>query len=318
MRDSTDLYFEGIGKTPLLTRDDEARLATDIADGVTAKEKFQETFGSQYEESSTYSALTQDIYVEELPEEPTSMQILGHLAQKQSEIVYIQTTVAVELAKKSKESFVCSNLRLVVSIAKRYPLPQGMELLDLIQEGNLGLAHAIDKFDGEKGIKFSTYGTYWIRQAIIRALYKKGSLIAIPEYRGPEMRAARQHAAANGEPMSDEHHEIDKLSTLSSLDKPIGDDGGATLGDMIGSNTEGVEEVFMGKNEIEELATLIGTLSPRERLAIDAYYGITSRQSKTLVQVAAMIGVSRETVHTLIKRAASKLRGGAIEKGLDI
>ena len=83
-------------------------------------------------------------------------------------------------AKQAKDRFVRANLRLVVSIAKRYPLPVGMDLLDLIQEGNLGLEHAVDKFDWRRGFKFSTYATFWIRQAIGRALDTKGSLVKIP------------------------------------------------------------------------------------------------------------------------------------------
>jgi RNA polymerase primary sigma factor len=93
-------------------------------------------------------------------------------------------------AARAKDRFIRANLRLVVSIARRYPLPQGMDLLDLIQEGNLGLEHAVDKFDWRRGFKFSTYATFWIRQAIGRALDQKASLIRIPGDRSANLRAA--------------------------------------------------------------------------------------------------------------------------------
>ena len=98
--------------------------------------------------------------------------------------------MAVRAAATAKDRFIRSNLRLVVSIARRYPLPQGMDLLDLIQEGNLGLEHAVDKFDWRRGFKFSTYATFWIRQAIGRALDQKASLIRIPGDRSASLRAA--------------------------------------------------------------------------------------------------------------------------------
>ena len=105
----------------------------------------------------------------------------------------------VREAAKAKDRFIRSNLRLVVSIARRYPLPQGMDLLDLIQEGNLGLEHAVDKFDWRRGFKFSTYATFWIRQAIGRALDQKASLIRIPGDRSASLRAALRQASGDGE-----------------------------------------------------------------------------------------------------------------------
>ena len=105
----------------------------------------------------------------------------------------------VAAAADAKDRFIRSNLRLVVSIARRYPLPQGMDLLDLIKEGNLGLEHAVDKFDWRRGFKFSTYATFWIRQAIGRALDQKASLIRIPGDRSASLRAALRQASGDGE-----------------------------------------------------------------------------------------------------------------------
>ena len=106
---------------------------------------------------------------------------------------------AIADAAASKDRFIRANLRLVVSIARRYPLPPSMELLDLIQEGNLGLEHAVDKFDWRKGFKFSTYATFWIRQAIGRALDQKASLVRLPGDRSASLRAALRHSSGEGD-----------------------------------------------------------------------------------------------------------------------
>ena len=134
---------------------------------------------------------------------------------------------------KAKDRFIRSNLRLVVSIARRYPLPQGMDLGDLIQEGNLGLEHAVDKFDWRRGFKFSTYATFWIRQAIGRALDQKGSLIRIPGDRAATLRSALRQAGGDVETLDACNAELHLLTSTASLDKSIGDDGDATLGDLL-------------------------------------------------------------------------------------
>src|SRR5207342_1694098 len=120
---------------------------------------------------------------------------------------------AVAAAAGAKDRFIRSNLRLVVSIARRYPLPQGMDLLDLIQEGNLGLEHAVDKFDWRRGFKFSTYATFWIRQAIGRALDQKASLIRIPGDRSASLRAALRQASGDGETLDQTNAELHRLTT---------------------------------------------------------------------------------------------------------
>ena len=107
---------------------------------------------------------------------------------------------SVASAADAKDRFIRANLRLVVSIARRYPLPQGMDLLDLIQEGNLGLEHAVDKFDWRRGFKFSTYATFWIRQAIGRALDQKASLVRLPGDRSASLRAAARRSPVSRRP----------------------------------------------------------------------------------------------------------------------
>src|SRR4051795_4984669 len=131
---------------------------------------------------------------------------------------------AVRLAAQAKDRFIRANLRLVVSIARRYPLPQGMDLGDLIQEGNLGLEHAVDKFDWRRGFKFSTYATFWIRQAIGRALDQKGSLIRIPGDRSANLRSALRQAGGDVETLDAHNAELHLLTSTASLDKTIGDD----------------------------------------------------------------------------------------------
>ena len=167
---------------------------------------------------------------------------------------------AVAAAADAKDRFIRSNLRLVVSIARRYPLPQGMDLLDLIQEGNLGLEHAVDKFDWRRGFKFSTYATFWIRQAIGRALDQKASLIRIPGDRSASLRAALRQASGDGETLDQANAELHRLTTPVSLDKTVGDDGDATLGDLMANGEGTPEDAVMSMVDSDLLDELLGTL----------------------------------------------------------
>jgi len=130
---------------------------------------------------------------------------------------------AIASGAAAKDRFIRANLRLVVSVARRYPLPPGMELLDLIQEGNLGLEHAVDKFDWRKGFKFSTYATFWIRQAIGRALDQKASLVRLPGDRSASLRSALRVVSGDGDELDDEHARLHRLTTPTSLDRTVGD-----------------------------------------------------------------------------------------------
>ena len=145
-----------------------------------------------------------------------------------------------------------------MSIARRYPLPQGMDLLDLIQEGNLGLEHAVDKFDWRRGFKFSTYATFWIRQAIGRALDQKASLIRIPGDRSASLRAALRQASGDGETLDQTNAELHRLTTPVSLDKTVGDDGDATLGDLMANGDGTPEDHVMTMVDSELLDELLG------------------------------------------------------------
>ncbi|MBW3537435.1 MAG: sigma-70 family RNA polymerase sigma factor, partial [Actinobacteria bacterium] len=150
---------------------------------------------------------------------------------------------AVRRGARAKDHFIRANLRLVVSLARRYPLPAGMELGDLIQEGNIGLEHAVDKFDWRKGFKFSTYATFWIRQAIGRALDQKGSLIRLPGDRSAQLRAALRAGAGAGEGLSDELATLHRLTSPTSLDRSVGDDSDATFSDFVPDDADGPEQV---------------------------------------------------------------------------
>ena len=149
---------------------------------------------------------------------------------------------AVTAAHRAKDRFIRANLRLVVSIARRYPLPQGMALLDLIQEGNLGLEHAVDKFDWRRGFKFSTYATFWIRQAIGRALDQKASLVRLPGDRSASLRAALRQSSGDGEELDAEYARLHRLSTPVSLDRQVSDEGDTTLVDLIPSEVTTPEQ----------------------------------------------------------------------------
>lgn len=214
-------------------------------------------------------------------------------------------------AAVAKDRFIRSNLRLVVSIARRYPLPQGMDLLDLIQEGNLGLEHAVDKFDWRRGFKFSTYATFWIRQAIGRALDQKASLIRIPGDRSASLRAALRQASGDGETLDLSNAELHRLTTPVSLDKTIGDDGDATLGDLMDNGQGTPEDAVMALVDTELLNELLSTLDDRARFAVEARFGLLDGERKSFREVGEHLGVTAEAARRLVSRAVAGLREDA-------
>ena len=214
-------------------------------------------------------------------------------------------------AKRAKDRFIRANLRLVVSIARRYPLPQGMDLLDLIQEGNLGLEHAVDKFDWRRGFKFSTYATFWIRQAIGRALDQKVSLIRIPGDRSANLRAALRQGYGDADGLTAENAELHRLTTPVSLDKPIGDDGDATLGDLVPNHDMSPEEAVMSRASDDMLNKLLDTLDPRARYAVEARFGLFGGERKSFREVGEELGVTAEAARRLVSRAVESLQEDA-------
>ena len=219
---------------------------------------------------------------------------------------------SVAKAAEAKDRFIRANLRLVVSIARRYPLPQGMDLLDLIQEGNLGLDHAVDKFDWRRGFKFSTYATFWIRQAIGRALDQKASLIRIPGDRSASLRAALRQASGDGETLDVGNAELHRLTTPVSLDKTIGDDGDATLGDLMANGDGTPEDAVMALVDNELLDELLGTLDKRARYAVEARFGLLDGERKSFREVGENLGVTAEAARRLVSRAVAGLREDAV------
>jgi RNA polymerase primary sigma factor len=221
---------------------------------------------------------------------------------------------AVRAAANAKDRFIRANLRLVVSVARRYPLPPGMELLDLIQEGNLGLEHAVDKFDWRKGFKFSTYATFWIRQAIGRALDQKASLVRLPGDRSASLRAALRQVSGDGDALDDEHAMLHRLTTPTSLDRTIGDDDSNELIDLLPDAKPGPEALVMARVEQEMVTDLLSVLDPRAKYAVEQRFGLHDGRKHSYREVGEELGVTAEAARRLVKRAVSAVREQAADR----
>jgi len=247
--------------------------------------------------------------------------------------------------QRAREELAEANLRLVVSIAKNHK-GYGLPFLDLIQEGNIGLMKAIERFDYTKGYKFSTYATWWIRQAISRALADKARTIRIPPHILENMRKIykieEEYVQETGESPSLEvlskrlgwpEAEIERIKKISpysrSLDEPVGDDEDSLLGDFIGSTDapSPMHEAFR-QMQIEELGCLLDELCERERRILELRYGLRildnndgsalqHEQPQTLEEIGKVFGISRERVRQIEKEALDKLRSARMRLRLE-
>lgn len=219
---------------------------------------------------------------------------------------------AIIAGEAAKDRFIRANLRLVVSVARRYPLPPGMELLDLVQEGNLGLEHAVDKFDWRKGFKFSTYATFWIRQSIGRALDQKASLVRLPGDRSAALRSALRQVSGDGDELDDENSRLHRLTTPTSLDRTIGDSDSNELVDLLACQKVGPEEAVIDMERSEWLDGLLDVLDPRARSAVEQRFGMVDGQRRSYREVGENLGVTAEAARRLVKRAVNTVRDRAL------
>jgi RNA polymerase primary sigma factor len=286
--DPVRMYLKEIGRVALLTAQEEVSLAKRIERGVFATEELDK--GGD------------------------------HPSPKLAELRYDKRD-----GLAAKRHLVEANLRLVVSIAKRY-VGRGMAFLDLIQEGNLGLIRAVEKFDYAKGFKFSTYATWWIRQAITRAIADQARTIRIPvhmvETINKLVRIQRQLLQDLGrEPTADEIgeqmeitpekvREIQKISQEPvSLETPVGEEEDSHLGDFI-EDSDAVVPLERASFRLlqEQLETVLYTLSEREKSVIEMRFGLKDGQPRTLEEVGKTFGVTRERIRQIESKTLSKLR----------
>ena len=235
---------------------------------------------------------------------------------------------------RAKEQFIKANLRLVVSIARRY-VRSGMPMLDLIQEGNTGLVRAVEKFDYERGNKFSTYATWWIRQAISRAIAQQERTVRLPVHLVEDVNRMRNVARQltrelGGEPEPEQLagalgvpvERVNELKRWSqdtvSLDTTVGDDGDTTLGDLVADSDEpSPEDVVLAGLERARVEALLGHLDERSAGIVRARYGLEDGREHSLTEVAQRFSLSRERIRQLEIQALGRLRELARAEGLD-
>jgi len=287
--DPIHMYLKEIGKVPLLTRSEEVELAKKIEDGEKATAKLRES-GDDMPRGELRSLKRQE-----------------------------------RAGQEAKRKLVESNLRLVVSIAKRY-VGRGMHFLDLIQEGNLGLIRAVEKFDFRRGYKFSTYATWWIRQAVTRALADQARTIRIPVHMVETINkltrtkrkllqelgreATPDEIAERMELTPEKVREVIKISQETvSLETPIGEEGDTYLEDFIedeGAIAPGDAASFVLMQQ--HIDGVLNSLDARERQIIRLRFGLNDGRSRTLEEVGREFGVTRERIRQIEYKTLAKLR----------
>ena len=270
LTDTLTLYLDEIGKYPLLTKKEEVRLSEQIRAGQSASEHMKR---SQYRD------------LEELQ----------------------QLERTVQRAARAKERFILGNLRLVVSVAKKYPVTGSLELEDLIQEGNVGLEHAVQKFDGRKGFKFSTYGTFWIRQAINRLIDQHSNLIRIPADTHSALRRQLREADVNSPGLSAEMTRIHALTQMTSLDRPIVVDEDRDLHSVVASEDNSPEELLRSWHDTEMIQTVLRQLPPKTEAMLRYRFGLDDGIERTFREIGALLDVSAESARRTVAKAISHL-----------
>lgn len=281
MSDTLGQYLCEIGHEPLLDAANERALAQAFETGRSALEEMKKL---------------EELEKLDDPSNPADPELLETLRQK------------IVTGNKARDRFIRANLRLVVSVARRYPLPNGMELGDLIQEGNLGLEHAVTKFDWRKGFKFSTYATFWIRQAIGRALDQKTSLVKLPGDKSSSLRAALRVSSGDASELEKEQAYLHRLTTPASLDRPIGDSDGNEMGNMISDNNYSPEKRQMEKAQKDFVSGLLESLDPRSQEAIRLRFGLLDGERYSFKDVGQKLDITAEAARRLIKRSMSSLK----------
>ena len=298
--DPVRMYLKEIGKVPLLTADQEVELATVMSAGREAEARVAQA-------EADGSAI---------PE--------AEMAELKKQI---------KAGEKAKQQLAEANLRLVVSIAKRY-VGRGMLFLDLIQEGNLGLIKAVEKFDYTKGYKFSTYATWWIRQAITRAIADQARTIRIPvhmvETINKTIRVSRQllqelgHDPSAEEIAAEMNMPVEKVRDILkiaqepvSLETPIGEEEDSHLGDFIpDEDASEPSEAASFSLLREQLEEVLDTLAPREKKVLELRFGIVDGRTRTLEEVGKEFNVTRERIRQIEAKALRKLRHPSRSKKL--
>jgi RNA polymerase primary sigma factor len=298
--DSIRLYLQEIGRIRLLRADEEIELARKIAD-LLELERIREGLHEQLDRIPQDAEWANAVNM--------TLPAFRH---------------RLHLGRRAKDKMVQSNLRLVVSIAKKY-MNRGLSFQDLIQEGSLGLIRAAEKFDHEKGYKFSTYATWWIRQAITRAIADQSRTIRLPVHLYETISRIKKTTKLLSQEMGRKPTEeeiatrmemtIEKLRFIAksaqlpiSLETPIGKEEDSRLGDFIESDGE-MPEDQVAKNLLrEDLENVLDTLSPRERDVLRLRYGLDDGRMKTLEEIGQIFNVTRERIRQIEAKALRKLR----------